>query len=255
MEGNACPRTTNGLLSRCMEHEPTAEIPNTRGFPFRWVLPVVQLAICFVAVWPARWMLVENLAAMTRRTEETKSSQNTHPAVPVEKLPEGSVAVMLDSDIPKEFSEIRSRLQIPTALNLPASLVQVPYAMLSPDSQIWHPRGTLIQEWNAMFLPFVGMVFWWFAGRGLEGFFSALRKSLVPKISWLEFVFAAAMFLFGIVAVIAIYFSSPSDRKDMLTAASGFALWAALSVPVLFAKILQRRLTKAAAPAAAKANT
>jgi len=105
-----------------------------------------------------------------------------------------------------------------------------------------------VEEWNEMFLPFAGLIFWWSAGRGLEAFLATRHQLVYPRISWIETIAAFVMCVGGAVCVIAISSSSLSDRQEMMTGVVGFALWSALSIPVIVAKILQIRLDRISDP-------
>ena len=61
------------------------------------------------------------------------------------------------------------RRTVPVALNLPVLLVQLPYyVVLNPEKREWVPKGMSFEVWRALSCPFAGMLFWWFAGRGIE---------------------------------------------------------------------------------------
>lgn len=202
---------------------------STRPLPYRWILPALQLLLCLVAIWPAR----AALAAPFSKTESPRV-----------------VALQSDTqveDIEAESSNLpegeRLRLRIPMALDLPALLVQLPYVILTSARTVWRPGRIPLLEWNAMFLPFAGLIFWWSAGRGFEALIASTRKIIQPRITRIETICASVMLLVGIVMVV-VTFSGAVEENSFMSGSAGFALWAGLSVPMILAKIAQRKLEK-----------
>jgi hypothetical protein len=212
-----------------------------RPLPYRWLFPTVQLLICFLALWPIGDQLMRD-AERLFSTFEVDYRYRSTPAVPSAPNHEnsGSDPVGLASPADLDFDQMR--LRFPTALNLPALLVQLPYIVVNPEQKVWRPQGISVEEWNQMFLPFAGLIFWWSAGRGFEAFLAARHKLVYPRISWLETIAAFVMFVGGTTCVVAISASPIVERQQLVIGAIGFALWSALSIPVVAAKVLQIRL-------------
>src|SRR5882724_13188324 len=144
-----------------------------RGFPFRWFLPLAQLMVCVLILWPY-WpgMCLQLWASIHGRA----------PFVPTpEQLPPGTT---IDIEVPpspqreQELDWFDIRLRAPASLNLPVGIVQLPYVISNPAKTEWVPRGMFSQMWRAVSWPFVGIVFWWMAGRGVEGLVAALRRAI-----------------------------------------------------------------------------
>lgn len=215
-----------------------------QSLPYRWILPIAQLVVCAIALWPVRGYLAMNLVAVGGINRTSRPEPQT-----VVILPPDGPAPRLDSpadpsvqDAAKRLDLFTMHLQVPVVMNVPVLLVQLPYVIMSQGKRDWAPRGMMHDAWRAMALPFVGLIFWWSAGRGFEAFFMCFRNAIQPKISWVEAILAALMSLFGAAVVIGVLLSPPNDRKDLLTFGAGFALWSALSLPLVLAKVLQWRM-------------
>jgi len=92
--------------------------------------------------------------------------------------------------------------------------------------------------------PLIGIMFWWAAGRGLEGLLAARRGIIRPAISWAETGIAAVcVFIFGGVAIFL-----PFDRETVRGDPSvkillmGCGLWAILACVIIVARIAQWRI-------------
>ena len=212
-----------------------------RAFPFRWILPIGQLVLCAFAMLPLQDRLGNDLAIVWHDFAGgyTMAHAAERPAQPDPPAPKDTATTPL---APSDLDPDKAQLQIPMALDLPALLVQLPYVLLNPRESVWRPRGLLLPDWNALFLPFAGLIFWYSAGRGLEALFAAARKEIDPYITWLETVCALVLFLTGIAVMSAVAFTSASEDHSFRAGAAGFALWCGLSVPVILAKLLQVKL-------------
>ncbi len=212
-----------------------------RPLPYQWLLPFGQLLLCLVALWPLRQPLRENASILWNDAMGPTRGFLVVPPGHVADQPD--IRGILTSSNDRDPSRVR--LRIPVALDLPALLVQLPYVIVNPEQTTWRPQGISLTEWNAMFLPFAGLIFWWSAGRGFEAFLSATRKVIFPHITWLESICAVTLFLAGIVVMCGVAFSSASQEHSLRAGAAGFALWCGLSVPMILAKVLQIRLAAA----------
>ena len=61
----------------------------------------------------------------------------------------------------------------------------------------------------------MGMVFWWFAGRGIEALCAALQSMVRPRIGWVETLFAGILVVIGIVALVGMLTSTQDDLHDI----------------------------------------
>jgi len=133
-----------------------------------------------------------------------------------------------------------------TGINLPGVLLQLPFAILRSDHEIWRPPGVSVQLWRGITFPVSGLVFWWIAGRAAEALVAIKYGQLMPKIGWVETVVgflvmaAGATFLGGM-----LFGVSPSQRdweSTRLAAAGG--LWALLGALSVVARFQQWRFLK-----------
>jgi hypothetical protein len=219
-----------------------------RPLPYRWLFPTVQLLVCFLALWPIGDHLMRDAEGLFANFEAEYQYHAAQPVPPAANHGEtASDAVGLSSPATEvDFEQMR--LRFPTALNLPALLVQLPYIVVNPEQKVWRPQGISVDEWNQMFLPFAGLIFWWSAGRGFEAFLALRHKLVYPRITWLETISALVMLIGGTTCEIAISASPIAERQQLMIGAIGFALWSALSIPLIVAKIQQIRLDRLADP-------
>ena len=204
-----------------------AHLRSPYSLPYRWILPALQLLLCLVALWPVRGRIAEAFSA-DQKPRVVQLNGNT------------SV-----EDIEAESSNLsddqKTHLRVPMALDLPVLLVQTPYVLLTSARTVPRPGNIPLLEWNAAFLPFAGLVFWWSAGRGLEALLASAKKAIAPRITRLETIAALAMLFIGIVMVV-VTFSGAIEENSFMSGSAGFALWAGLSVPLLLAKYAQWKL-------------
>ncbi|HEY6308341.1 MAG TPA: hypothetical protein VI488_17985 [Candidatus Angelobacter sp.] len=145
---------------------------------------------------------------------------------------------------------MNNSMETVAALNLPAGLVQLPYAIVSADKNDLMPSGMDLRVWRAITWPILGMVFWWIAGRGAEALVAAQQGRLVPRIGWLETTIAFLLLAAGTTFVVGFVFFSGVDLHDltlqlfMITA----ILWAFLGSLTVAAKIAQGRLKRKLQP-------
>jgi len=142
---------------------------------------------------------------------------------------------------------IDPRLTTPAALNLPIGFVQVPFVFFSPEKAEWVPDGMLLSEWRALSWPFAGVIFWWLAGRGLEGFSAAagsFRFAIIrPPLHWMEVIVGACLLLLGGAA--SVMFATGRNSYGLISDwvfAAGAGLWALLGAIVIVARLLQWRI-------------
>ncbi len=225
------------------------------GFPFRIVFPLVQLLICLGLLWPHLPALsgqlritVSRFSAKVFGTEPPEEdSRIVLDVTPI--APRGEQALNLDA----------VRLTAPAALNIPVGFVQIPLIFNSPFRSEWAPPGMWIREWRAVSWPFVGMIFWWMAGRGLEAigagvrFFASSKKEeaerhhrRTPRLHWIEPIIGAALVAMGSAScyVLASGNGVLGVATDYVMAA-GAGLWAALGLVMVIAGTVQWRVRRA----------
>jgi hypothetical protein len=223
-----------------------------RGFPFRWVLPSAQLLVCFVILWPMRDSLLFELLETVRSYAPARAAGR--------KVAEEQRVLILPSfTLTPEEEQARNagakvtelRIRAPIVLNFPVLVAQLPYVLVVPAKKEWVPRVMSAVTWRALSWPFAGIVFWWFAGRGIEALVAARRSVVYPRLSRIETLLAVILFFFGLVAFIGALMSTPDDRSDLqfMALLAGGWLWGILASLTIAARFLQWRLLKRIAPA------
>jgi hypothetical protein len=206
---------------------PAAEPAATpAAFLFQRALPLGQLVLCAILLWPARPMIAYRLGL---------------PA-----LAGPSFFFRIGVPILQKFARwsVQNGMQTVSAINLPAGLLQLPSIIFTADHREWMPPGMDFQVWRAITWPILGMPFWWIAGRGADALVAARRHTLAPRIVWVETVIGFLFMAAGATAVIGVEFFSGSDRNDLQSLAAVSGLWAVLGGFSVAAKIVQWRLRK-----------
>ena len=128
-------------------------------------------------------------------------------------------------------------------LDMPVLLVQVPYLIHNPSKTEWVPNGMDVKMWRAISWPFIGLIFWWIAGRGVEALLAARRNVIDPSIGWVETGIGALLLLLGIITLVTPLLAGDSDRDISWIFISGSgALWAMLGTAIVIARIAQRKI-------------
>lgn len=204
------------------------------GFPFRWVLPVAQLLVCLVILWPIR------------RALSFEIRESVHPirAEQVLILPSWTPERQESADAWAKTSELR--YAAPTILDFPVAVAQVPYLLVRKKE--WVPGGMSTEAWRALCWPIAGLIFWWLSGRGVEALCSARRSIIYPRLGWIETIFAVIFSCLGIAMLIGITTTTPDDRADLqfMALMAGGCLWGILASLTLAARFMQWRILKRA---------
>lgn len=214
--------------------------PQDRSFPFRWVLPSVQLFVCLALLWPVRGELFGKYSFFR---PIPKSSVASGPKAGGEIAP---TAPELERNAISVTQLWETEKLAPLVLDFPVLVVQLPYILVSPAKREWVPKGMFPDIWRAISWPFVGIFFWWLLGRGLEALSAARRSIASPRIRWGETTFAVILFAVGLVALAGIVTSTPEDRHDIqfMALVAGGVLWGILATPTIIARFLQWRIAK-----------
>jgi hypothetical protein len=213
------------------------------SFALRWLLPLVQLILCVTALWPWRVTLVHQIGRSLGAYQTSNSS------LPKSAQVDGagaSVSAYMYED-PQELRTLRaleSHEWLPLMLNLPAGLVQLPYAILNPAKEDWRPKGINLRTWRVMSWPIIGILFWWCAGRGIEALIAGRRRLVNPQITWPETMMAVVVFLFCGITALSLPLSGQHDRNfPLILWIVGSGTWALLAGLTIAARVLQWRLT------------
>lgn len=212
-------------------------------YQLRWVLPVAQLLICFVALWPARRHFVVGLmfGRLLSASAQQGTGQVSEPKRVIE-LPELTPARQREVDAVYE-NELQD-MRVPVVLNFPVAVAQVPISLVTRRE--WVPQGMLKESWRALIWPLVVIVFWWLTGRGIEALSASCQRTIHPRLRSLEVTWAAVLVIVGIVTFIGIVTSTPDDRrdKDFMALMYGGLLWGILAGLTVTARFRQWRIRK-----------
>ena len=219
-----------------------------RTFPFRWVLPAIQLLICFLALWPSRNFILFEVSQATESYAPTHSKKTIGPAINIE-IPMLTPEQQDAADRATKIEDLR--LRVPLALNFPVLITQLPYVIASPAKREWAPNGMMTETWREISWPFAGLLFWWSIGRGVEALRSTRKAVISPPVTLVETVFAAVFVCIGVAVLAGTVMSTPDDRRDVhfIALMAGGLLWGMLAGITIAARIFQwriRRRTKAA---------
>lgn len=217
----------------------------SRLLVFRWILPIAQLVLSIEILWPVRHELTQQVQDTIRFSRLSKTRAPTANELLAIVIPE-----RLTPEQKSEFKRFETRKWLPSVLNLPSLLIQLPYVILSPSKDEWAPIGLDLMTWRAMSWPLAGLLFWWSAGRGIDALLASRQRRVQPKISWVEAVAGIALFLFCAIAAICFPIFGYSDRDPdfpLKLFSCGFGLWALLAGMVVLAKFRQWRISRVSA--------
>jgi hypothetical protein len=211
-----------------------------RNLPYRWILPTTQLLICAIILWPLRSTLLTKEVPLRFSFDISTVPRN-------QQSPNDShFSLPLDLDSPEIERSIRNtnrRLWTPTVINIPAALVVLPFVIHNPAKTEWVPNGMDFKRWRAISWPFIGLIFWWIAGRSVEALFAARRSVIHPAIGWVESGIGVLLLLWGIMLLIAPLCAGDSDSDVPWVAICGAGvMWAALGGAVVIARFAQRKI-------------
>ena len=212
-------------------------------YQLRWVLPVAQLLVCLVALWPVRGHFLVGLmfGKLLRASAQQGTGQVSEPQRVID-LPELTPERQQQVDALYE-NELRC-MRVPVVLNFPVAVAQVPFSLVTRRE--WVPQGMLKESWRALMWPLVGTVFWWLTGRGIEALSASFQGTIHPRLHWMEVTWAVVLFVVGIVTFIGIVTSTPDDRrdKDFMALMYGGLLSGVLAGLTVTARFRQWRILK-----------
>jgi hypothetical protein len=210
----------------------------TRVLPLRWILPFAQLFLCAVILWPMLPSLPAQIkASFHEYRSPTVALRMIGPRVPP------FVVDLSNPELQRQVERLQAREWAVAILNLPGSLPDMTYAILSPAQAEWTPRGMFMWTWRDLSWPVIAILFWWIAGRSMEALLSARRRVLLPKISWWEVVVSIPAGAFGaIFAVLVGANHTEFPVWKLLVALS--TIWFVLGISTLVAYFVQWRIRR-----------
>jgi hypothetical protein len=213
-----------------------------RAFPFRWVLPLAQLAVCALA-----FLILGRYDAQKRLPGDAVLEGGKYA---IRTKDGGYVKILIPDRKPWQVWASQERFQaVSIGLNLPSVIFQLPYIFLNPEKREWVPRGMSFWEWRAISWPLIGVLFWWAAGRGLEALVAARRGLIRPAIKWVETVIAMVLFvIFAVLCVCALGNRPMGSDTNSAIGFVGCVLWTILTGVIIAARIAQWRI-RLASPA------
>jgi hypothetical protein len=205
-------------------------LPAKRTLHFAWIFPPGALVLSALLLWPARLLILWDLGIHLPPWLEQ-----------IMRIGIGSWPVSLD------FSK-----SAVSALNLPALLAQLPFAIFSASHTTPHPAGIDTRLWNALTSPLFCVPFWWISGRAVDALITLKNGQLTPRIGWPQTVIGFLLMVMGTAGFIGLligilFFGTHDDRKDipnLMRGVAGFGLWAMLGGLSVIARFRQWRWRK-----------
>lgn len=210
-------------------------------YQMRWVLPVAQLLLCFVTLWPARGQFLVGLTLGRRlRAPAREGTARVSEPQPIIDLPELTPERQREVDAAYERALLSMR--VPVVLNFPVAVAQVPYLLATKRE--WVPEGVLRESWRALIWPLVGTLFWWLTGRGIEALLTSFQRAIHPRLHLIEVTWAVVLLIVGITTFVGIVTSTPDDRADrnFMALMYGGVLWGILAGLTVTARFRQWRI-------------
>jgi hypothetical protein len=134
-------------------------------FAFRRILPVGQLLLCLVLLWPCRSRIAWNAFGLRIPSDAPPSGITVNA--------DGTFNLTFNPEWERWAKTQDSILDTVAMLNLPGGMVQLPYAIFGETHMEWRPGATDFKVWRVISWPLLCLPFWWMAGRGVEAFLAA----------------------------------------------------------------------------------
>ena len=197
---------------------------------FAWALPLGELVLCAILLWPLRLWILHELGI--------------HVPLWLERVMSLRYGLFPTSP---SFS-----FDATAALNLPGGEIQLPYIILSADKMEWEPLAMDFHVWRAITLPFLCLPFWWMAGRAIDALIAIPKRKLTPRIGWVETIIGFLLMATCALGFVALLFGVSIDDRDsvMIRFVAGCGLWALLGSLSVIARFRQWRLRRQQSPSA-----
>jgi hypothetical protein len=190
---------------------------------FALLLPAAELLLCAALLWPLRLTIVHELH------------------IPVPHIIEQTMVADCQRWSPKQGVFLSSII----ALDIPAGLIQLPYAINTPTKREWSPKGMDVLVWRAVTWPFLCLPFWWIAGRAIDALTAVKHGLFSPRIGLTETTIGSIWVAVGALIFVSTLVTA-GLRKDFALApiAASGGLWALLGSLSLIARFRQKRLSR-----------
>jgi hypothetical protein len=182
-----------------------------RVAPFRWILPLLELFLSVVILWPMLPNLIGEIRVSLREYGVLHDSGATDPSAPRPRP--FDLSDLSDPQVRRRIELSKARDWTVATLNLPGGLPDLTYSILSPAHSEWIPRGMFMWNWRDVSWPIIGIFFWWIAGRSIEAFLYSRQGILLPKLRWWEVVASIPAGAFGAIFAIIVGFDQ-STRQE-----------------------------------------
>ncbi|MFZ1975172.1 MAG: hypothetical protein WAU89_20170 [Candidatus Acidiferrales bacterium] len=203
---------------------------------------MAQLLLCLAILWLFRGVIVfeirESVGAKGRASLDAISRLIPYPINAMPAPDERLISAKTREQL----------LWIPSALNLPAMIVDIPLNIWGPDQVEWTPEFIDFVTWRAITWPLVGILFWWIAGRAIDALRAARYRLVQPSIHWAETVLAVMTVAFGIIMFMVPFMNASRHRDDgppgpLLLSLAGMT-WALLGGATIAARVIQWRIRR-----------
>jgi len=148
---------------------------------------------------------------------------------------------MPDIQVPAMPREMRRETLADLRLWAPA-LRNFPSGFLGLARRTWVLQGMLPEFWRSISWPFVGIFFWWIAGRGIEALVASRRRVLSPTITWFEVLVASLVIAFCAALCVGLL-PDASFRDELIypwrLVPMATGLWILLGVATVTARLVQ----------------
>ncbi|HEX7286649.1 MAG TPA: hypothetical protein VF532_10745 [Candidatus Angelobacter sp.] len=209
-----------------------------RPFPFRRVLPLGQLLLCTLLLWPYRARIAFELFGV-------RMSYNA-PAPPQQIIvnAQGKIDYSSTPEFEKWVHAQENAFDTAAMLNVPVIFLDGLRYILSGNPQELKPRYVDFKIWRAVAWPLIALPFWWMAGRGAEALASARRKLIVPRLRWPETVISFLLMAGGLTLGVAFLLDADRSEPSLRLFATALAMWGILSSFTVVARLAQWRIRK-----------
>lgn len=200
--------------------------------PFRLFLPVAELIVSAVFVWPYAGFLYFQLHSAKFPTAQ--------PGVEQPQL-QPNITVPLSPSEERAVRAMETRLSVPALLNFPCMFLG-----LASNAAV--PKAMLPILWRAISWPVIGIVFWWVGGRSIDALRASRRRVLTPRITFAELLLGLYVVGFCCFFLCFGFILDPSIQDEVIypwhRVVAACVLWVILGASIVTARVVQRRIQR-----------